>query len=522
MTFLRVSRAAGALCLLALSGLASAQTGAVGVGGASQPVSLPMIPLSPAADVGVFREKGGDTSLAAGVVFGETLRVRLAGDASKDQQHLLAAAGLGFDKGYALIGLSKAREAIAGYDRQVLQAHGMFVEAALSAPAASILRAYVNARLDKASSRYLATTVTQDSAVTVQDLLQVIRSGDSTRRRITTVTTTTITTTTTEHSFQGGERRRLGAGLDLLLRPTTVAHLGLNRQNLSLPGMTGQSHTQGTLGVTEYFPQARANVSLGLAVGAASQGRLALAGQVGLSESPWMLDARLWADTRGDRRQHGAYAGMAYRWGAGSVYNPGAVPQAARQQLDDRLRRTSTLSDGVRGVAGLGEVAKSESRSQVVVTERSVSERVTTRTRTTPTPPSPPPTNPDPDLVVPAGSGWALLPSLVEVDIAPTATPIGPINVGGLTDPNGRLISYSATGLPIGVSIDSSTGVVSGTLTIFTSPSFPAGMTFIDISVTVQATAAGSSKSISKTVTVRGNFTCPTGTSLQTATGTCV
>lgn len=518
MTFLRVNRAAaGVLCISAVSGLAGAQTSAVGVGGASPSVSLPVIQLSPAADVGVFREKGGDTAFAAGVLFGDTLRVRLAGDASKDQQHLLAAAGLGFDKGYALIGLSKAREAIAGYDRQALQARGMFAEAALSAPAASILRAYVNARVDKASSRHLATTVTQDSSVTVLDLLQVIRSGGSTRRRITTVTTTTVTTTTTEHSFQGGERQRLGAGLDLLLRPTTVAHLGLSRHNLNLPSLPEQSHTQGTFGLTEYFPQTRANFSLGLAVGAASQGRLALAAQMALSESPWMLNARLWADTRGDRRQHGAYAGLAYRWGAGSLYNPGAVPQAARQQLDDRLRRTSTLSDGVRGVAGLGEVTKSESRMHYVVTERSVSERVTTRTQATPTtsPSLPPPTDPDPDLVIPTGSGWASLPSLVQVNIAPTATPIGPINVGGLTDPNGRSITYSATGLPIGVSIDPVTGIVSGTLTIYTSPLFPAGMTFLDITVQIQATASGSAKTVTKTVTVRGNFTCPPTTTLQ-------
>jgi hypothetical protein len=53
------------------------------------------------------------------------------------------------------------------------------------------------------------------------------------------------------------------------------------------------------------------------------------------------------------------YAGVAYQRGlagsaAGSAYNPGAVPQAARTQLDDRLRRMSTLSDGVRGVQALG------------------------------------------------------------------------------------------------------------------------------------------------------------------------
>lgn len=499
--------------------LAAAQT--VGVGGvATPPGSMTAIPLGPAADVGVYREKGGDTALAAGVLFGDTLRVRLAGDVSSDQQHLLAAAGLGFDKGYALIGLAQAREAVSGFDRQNLKARGLFAEAAWSEPAANVLRAYVNARLDKASDHHLATTVSQDSAVTVQELLRVVRSGDTTRRRTTTVTTTTVTTTTTDQTFQGGERRRVGAGLDLLLRPTTVAHLGLNRQTLDLPGESGEGQTQGTLGLTEYFPEARANASIGLAMGAGSQGRLALAGQMALGDSPWLLDVRLWADTRGENRQHGLYAGVAYQWGATGAHNPGAVPQAARQQLDDRLRRMSTFSDGVRGVQGLGQVVTTETRLQEVETERSERERVVSQTRTRTTTPAA--TNPDPDLVVPASSGWALLPSVFNFNITPFATAIGPINAGGLTDPNGRTITYSATGLPIGVSINSSTGVVSGTFTIITSPNFPPGMTFLDISVTVQATAAGSSKSISKTVTVRGNFTCPTGTTLQTATGTCV
>jgi hypothetical protein len=448
------------------------------------------------------------------------LRVRLAGDVSSEQQHLLAAAGVGFDKGYALIGLSQAREAIAGFDRQNLKAHGLFAEAAWSVPAANILRAYVNARLDKASDRQLSTTETQDSAVTVQSLLRVIRNGDNTRRRTTTVTTTTVTTTTTDQSFQGGERRGVGVGLDLLLRPTTVAHLGLNRQSLDLPGQPDQNQTLGMLGLTEYFPEARANASIGLAVGSGSQGRLALAGQMALGQSPWLLDLRLWADTRGENRQHGLYAGVTYQWGAAGGHNPGAVPQAARQQLDDRLRGMNTLSDGVRNVQGLGQLVTTETRTQGVETESSVSERVVKQTRTSTRTTTP--TDPDPDLVVPSSSGWALLPSVFNFNITPFATAIGPINAGGLTDPNGRAITYSATGLPIGVTINSSTGVVSGTFTIFTSPNFPPGMTFLDISVTVQATAAGSSKSISKTVTVRGNFTCPSGQTLQTATGTCV
>lgn len=471
----------------------------------SAPVSLPFIPLSPSADVGVFQEKGGDTALSAGVLFGDTLRVRLAGDVSSEQQHLLAAAGIGFEKGYALIGLSQAREAVTGFDKQKLKAHGLFTEAAWSAPAARVLRAFVNARLDKASDRHLATTVAQDTAVTVQDLLQVIQSGNTIRYRTTTTTTTTVTTTTTDQTFRGGERQRLGTGLDLLLRPTTVGHLGLNHQRLSLPGLADQSSTQVTLGLTEYFPGARANASLGLAVGSGSQGRLALAAQAAPGNSPWLLNLNAWADTRGDNRQHGVYAGVVYQWGlsggnAGSAYNPGAVPHAARAQLDDRLRRMSTLSDGVRGVQALGQVVKTENRTQQVSTQTKVSERVVTRDEEEPVveppvveppvPPVEPPVVDDPDLVVPAGSGWALLAAVVTVGDNLGNLPIGPINVGGLTDPKGRTVTYQAIGLPMGLSIDAATGLISGL------HDSDGGSDHV---VTVTAMAQGSSKSVTKT-----------------------
>jgi Putative Ig domain len=460
-----------------------------------------VIPLSPGVDVGVLKEKGGEAALALGLVLGDTLRVRLAGDVSSQQQHLLAAAGIGFD-------------------RQRLKAQGLMAEAAWSAPAARVLRAFVNARLDKARDRHLATTVSQDTAVTVQELLDVFQSGNTTTYRTTTLTTTTVTTTTTDQSFRGGKRQRLGAGLDLLLRPTTVGRLGLSHQRLSLPGLADQASTQGTLGLTEYFPEARANASLGLAVGSGSQGRLALAAQMALGTSPWLLNLNAWADTRGEARQHGVYAGVTYQFGvdgsaAGGAYNPGAVPQATRVQLDDRLRRMSTLSDGVRGVEGLGQVVKTESRTQAVSTETKVSERVVTRADETvpavvqpvvetpvatsvaqPTVAAPPVVLPvvvDPDLVVPAGSGWALLPAEITVGDNLGNSPVGPIDAGGLTDTKNRAIVYQATGLPMGLSIDAATGVISGL-----HDSNGGGI----YQVIVTAAAQGSSKSLTKTFTL--------------------
>ena len=163
------------------------------------------------------------------------------------------------------------------------------------------------------------------------------------------------------------------------------------------------------------------------------------------------------------------------------------MPQAARTQLDDRLRRMSTLSDGVRGVMALGQVVKTENRTQQVSTETSVSERVVTV--------EPPPVD-DPDLVVPTGSGWALLPEVLEIGDN-VGMPIVPsINAGGLTDPKGRTILYQASGLPAGFSIDPVTGVISGAIDLGSS---------VDFAVVLSARASGSSKSTTKTFTLRVN-----------------
>ena len=224
------------------------------------------------------------------------------------------------------------------------------------------------------------------------------------------------------------------------------------------------------MGLTEHFPGARANASLGLAVGSGGQGRLALAAQAALGNSPWLLNLSVWADTRGDHRQHGVYADVAYQWGllggsAGNAYDPGTVPLAARAQLDDRLRRMSTLSDGVRGVQALGQVVTTESRTHQVSTETAVSERVVTQTST-------PSVVDDPDLVVPAGSGWALLPPVLEIGDN-LGMPIVPsINAGGLTDSKGRAIQYQASGLPAGFAIEPSTGIISGAVNVSSTVDF--------------------------------------------------
>lgn len=71
--------------------------------------------------------------------------------------------------------------------------------------------------------------------------------------------------------------------------------------------------------------------------------------------------------------------------------------------------------------------------------------------------------------------------------------PIAPINAGGATDPLGRVITYTATGLPTGLGINGSTGVISGTYDAITNQNF---------TVTVTATPAGGTHPLVRTFTL--------------------
>ena len=60
-----------------------------------------------------------------------------------------------------------------------------------------------------------------------------------------------------------------------------------------------------------------------------------------------------------------------------------------------------------------------------------------------------------------AGGAFAALADMTVSDNG--GSPQTPINAGGVTDTLGRTIVYSATGLPVGLSINSSTGIINGT-----------------------------------------------------------
>ncbi len=101
----------------------------------------------------------------------------------------------------------------------------------------------------------------------------------------------------------------------------------------------------------------------------------------------------------------------------------------------------------------------------------------------------------DPTPVVPPGSAFAGLGNMTISDNG--GMPIVPtIPAGGVTDPKGRTMVYSATGLPAAsmLTIDASTGVISG--------EYDAGG-FLNVAevftVTVTARATGNAKSVSKT-----------------------
>lgn len=99
--------------------------------------------------------------------------------------------------------------------------------------------------------------------------------------------------------------------------------------------------------------------------------------------------------------------------------------------------------------------------------------------------------------VAPAGSGFALLGNLGRSDYG-GAIPIDPINAGGVVDPLGRTVAYSAQGLPNrgladghngpGLFIDAASGVVTGVIDV--GQNMPYNVT---------VTATNGTKSISKT-----------------------
>lgn len=88
-----------------------------------------------------------------------------------------------------------------------------------------------------------------------------------------------------------------------------------------------------------------------------------------------------------------------------------------------------------------------------------------------------------------AGGAFAALADMTISDFA-GGLPIVPINAGGVTDPAGRGIVYSATGLPGALVIDPATGVISGMYDAFGDQVF---------NVTVTAHPTGSGLSIAKT-----------------------
>jgi hypothetical protein len=96
----------------------------------------------------------------------------------------------------------------------------------------------------------------------------------------------------------------------------------------------------------------------------------------------------------------------------------------------------------------------------------------------------------DPAPVVPPGSAFAGLGNLTVSDNGGNG--LIPIPAAGVTDPEGRTMVYSATGLPAGeLAIDASTGVISGI--------YDAGIPIETFTVTVTVRATGSLKSVSKT-----------------------
>jgi hypothetical protein len=98
----------------------------------------------------------------------------------------------------------------------------------------------------------------------------------------------------------------------------------------------------------------------------------------------------------------------------------------------------------------------------------------------------------DPAPVAPAGSAFAGLGDMTVSDNLGNGIDI--INTGGVTDPLGRPIVYSATGLPVGLAIDPGTGGISGVY-----DASPADDTGLEVfSILIQAQAVGSAQKLQK------------------------
>lgn len=96
--------------------------------------------------------------------------------------------------------------------------------------------------------------------------------------------------------------------------------------------------------------------------------------------------------------------------------------------------------------------------------------------------------------VAAAGSAFAGLGDMTVSDEY-GANPITTINTGGVTDPLSRQIVYSATGLPVGLVIDSETGKISGVHDAYYSDALGDREVY---SVIVEAKAIGSSQKLQK------------------------
>jgi hypothetical protein len=176
------------------------------VGAPAAPANL-AVPLGKDAQIGISNISNANNAskdnneLSAAVTLGEgNFRLRLAGDVSKEQVHALAAVGVQFQNGYAMVGGSYARELMAEYD-QKLSANSKFLEAGMANPVAGILRAFVKLNQKDAQDKHLDTRAATTQTVTVQDILTIFDTPTATTYRNTRKVTTTDTTTTTNTDF---------------------------------------------------------------------------------------------------------------------------------------------------------------------------------------------------------------------------------------------------------------------------------------------------------------------------------
>ncbi len=293
----------------------------------STPVNAPssvLVPINRNLEIGLSQSTGETGGVAALTLGGETIGLRLVGDASNKSQHLGAAAGFAVGNvGYFVGGVSSGREPISypGID-QKMKGNSAFARLDLSNLSPNIRKIYVDALSQRTSSKTLSVTDAAFTATSVQDLDTFTR------------TTTTNGVDRTTIDFFGGRRNRLGLGGELNVADNGIFTAKVFHSNTKVLDESS-STTTGLVGYKHYMPQYRAYA--GLTVD--TDGQLTISGEKSFDDSRFSMTLNGFKNTK-NAKNYGIYVGVRYALGDTS-HNVGTRPDTSNAQLNETLMLNS-------------------------------------------------------------------------------------------------------------------------------------------------------------------------------------